>query len=905
MNIRIKILIPMVILTIGCGIAVLIYSIIIFYNELDRNLHDKINVAINVLEQIINDLRTNTYVAAISMTSNPDLITAVENEDRAEIIRTSQTLGALTLFEAATILDRHGNVLVRLHDLDNYGDNSSQVSHVRSALAGETNVFVTEGSVIPLAVAAGAPIYNENMNIIGVATFVVRLDDQAFVSRMQALTGCEISIFNRTTRVATTLTTVDETLTTDTDLFRRINETVMAGGTYTARIPFAAGELLGKYVPIYNSNVNSGDVMGMLFAGYYTAEDMRKVYFFILYGVLVTMGVIFVCIIIALRVSGTIQKRNDLYIAEIDKTTAALRYTRKEAEKARRDADRANEAKSNFLANMSHEIRTPMNSVIGFSELALDDTLSDRTRDYLMKIQDNSKWLLQIINDVLDISKIESGKMDLEKVPFDMHEMFINCRTIIIQKAIEKNLLLHFYAEPSVGKIPLGDPIKLRQVLLNLLSNAVKFTNTGMIKLQAILKEQTENTITMFFEIKDSGIGMNQDQINRIFDKFIQAETGTTRKYGGTGLGLAITRNIVELMGGVLAVESMPGVGSKFSFELTFDTINEDENNRKGTRIIHSDLKKPAFKGEILLFEDNVMNQQVICEHLSRIGLKTVVAENGKAGLDIIKARMQKNEKFFDLIFMDIHMPEMDGIEAAEHILSLGIKTPIVAMTANIMSHDRELYIAKGMIDHISKPFTSQELWGCLMRYLIPITWQNEDQTQLKKSETELRQKLINNFVKSNQNRFSEIQDAINSDDVKLAHRLTHTLKTNAAQLGKVLLQQAAGNLERQLKEDKNQITAQMMTSLETELNAVLTELAHLVNEELLQIESSESIDAKAIKELIEKLKLMLKVQDTDCLNFIEKLRNIPGSDEIIEFIDDLNYEQALAAVNKLYPQEK
>ncbi|MCL2763456.1 MAG: ATP-binding protein, partial [Treponema sp.] len=202
--------------------------------------------------------------------------------------------------------------------------------------------------------------------------------------------------------------------------------------------------------------------------------------------------------------------------------------------------------KSTFLATMSHEIRTPMNSIIGFSELAMDDQIPPLTKDYLGKIHESAEGLLLIINDILDISKIESGKMEMDNIPFDMHNVLSNCRSLIMPKAIEKKLTLYFYAEPSMGKRPLGDPMRLRQVLVNILSNAVKFTNTGTIKLIVQIKEKTENSITMGFEIKDSGIGMTREQITRIFDPFSQAEVGTTRRFGGTGLGLTITKKIVE-----------------------------------------------------------------------------------------------------------------------------------------------------------------------------------------------------------------------------------------------------------------------------------------------------------------------------------------------------------------------
>jgi len=567
---------------------------------------------------------------------------------------------------------------------------------------------------------------------------------------------------------------------------------------------------------------------------------------------------------------------------------------------ARDAAEAASLAKSVFLANMSHEIRTPMNSIMGFSELAQDSEVSPKTRDYLGKIQTNASWLLQIINDILDISKIESGKMELEHIPFDMHELFAGCRTMIMPKAVERGIMLHFYAEPSMGKIPLGDPTRLRQVLLNLLSNAVKFTNAGMVKVVSKIKDTSEKTVTMYFEIRDSGIGMTPEQIEKIFDPFIQGESGTTRKYGGTGLGLPITKNIIELMGGRLFVESTPGVGSKFSFSLTFNTIDVAADE-KVEKIVLNELEKPTFEGEVLLCEDNIMNQQVICEHLARVGLKTVVAENGLIGVEMVQNRMEKGAKQFDLIFMDMHMPVMDGLEAAEKIFELDANIHIVAMTANIMSNAREIYRKIGINDCVGKPFTSQELWCCLMKYFKPVSWQTVTEIQSSQAENELRQKLITNFVKDNQTTFSEITEAIGTGDIKLAHRLAHTLKSNAGALGKTLLQQAAADVEHQLKDGENLVTPQHMATLETELNAALAEFAPLFD--ALRIEAAvpaEPYDAQSARELILKLEPLLEMGNPESRKLIDNIRRIPGSEELIRQMEDLDFEPAIVTLAEL-----
>jgi signal transduction histidine kinase/DNA-binding LytR/AlgR family response regulator len=507
--------------------------------------------------------------------------------------------------------------------------------------------------------------------------------------------------------------------------------------------------------------------------------------------------------------------------------SAILRRPYEEIDHLREAAEAMSSSKTKFLASMSHEIRTPMNSVLGFSELALDGETTPKVREYLNKIKTNAEWLLHIINDILDISKVESGKMELEKIPFDMHELFSSCRTLIMPSAVEKSILLHFYVEPSLGKRPMGDPVRLRQVLVNLLSNAVKFTNTGMVKLNAVLKAKTDKTITMFFEVKDSGIGMTPDQINKIFDPFTQAEKDTTRKYGGTGLGLSITKNIVEMMGGKLAVESTPGIGSKFSFELTFDTIDVSVEHLFDDRVVMKELDKPAFEGEILLCEDNSMNQQVVYEHLARVGLKTVVADNGKIGYDMVKSRLDNHEKQFDLIFMDMHMPVMDGLEASTKIKELDLNIPIVAMTANIMFNDREIYKRSGMIECVGKPFTSQELWRCLMKYFTPISSGIDKNVNLE-ANVEFQKKFHGLFVKNNKDKYQELIDALDLGDIVLAHRLVHSLKSDAGQVGKIILQKAAADVEQNLKDGKKLVTAEQLNILKMELDLVINEFSTL-----------------------------------------------------------------------------
>ncbi|MCL2509443.1 MAG: ATP-binding protein, partial [Oscillospiraceae bacterium] len=554
-----------------------------------------------------------------------------------------------------------------------------------------------------------------------------------------------------------------------------------------------------------------------------------------------------------------------------------------------KEARTANQAKSAFLATMSHEIRTPMNSIMGFAELAQDKVVSPDVKDYLGKITDSTHWLLHIVNDVLDISKIESGKMELENVPFDLHGIFQRCQSVIYPTVTEKGLDLHIYAEPPIGRRLLGDPVRLYQVLMNLLSNAVKFTSSGTVKMSSAITKIDDNAVTVYFEVKDSGIGMTAEQIDRVFEPFMQADSSTTRNYGGTGLGLPITKNIVELMGGEMTVESEPGKGSTFSFSVTFEAIEATDDTPEYTEI--SVIEKPAFDGLILICEDNPMNQQVIGEHLERVGFRTAIAENGKIGLEMVQERIQKGQPPFDLIFMDIFMPVMDGVEATSMINALDTGTPIVAMTANVMTSEMDNYRRCGMSDCVGKPFTTQELWRCLLKFLTPVSVSAEKETDQTRENEELQKKLRKKFVKDNQRKFAEIAKAITAGDMKLAHRLAHTLKGNAGQIGMSELQKAAAAIEGLLKEGTIP-EKEKMDDLEKKVASVLDELGPLLDEPDEQT-AAPYMDAGQARELLEKLEPMLESFNSECVDLLDEIRTVRGAGDLARQIEDYDFESA------------
>ena len=595
-----------------------------------------------------------------------------------------------------------------------------------------------------------------------------------------------------------------------------------------------------------------------------------------------------------------LEKSNIILEAQVQERTTELKEQTAIALEASR-------AKSNFLANMSHEIRTPMNSILGFSELALNDDISSRTSEYLGNIKENTVGLLKIVDDILDISKVESGKLELEHIPFDLHEILNQCQLIMKEKALEKGLCLSFsFPQTSEKNVALqssikllGDPLRLRQVMLNLIANAVKFTEKGKVEVSSIITENDtpKDVYKIIFSVRDSGIGMTEEQLKQVFESFAQADKSVTRKYGGTGLGLSISKHLIEQMGGKLLVESELGKGSCFSFTLIFEKALSSIIDAKPIEMI----EMPLFEGEVLVCEDNLWNRKLISEHLKRVGLHTVFALNGSEGLNIIEQRIANNEKPFGLILMDINMPEMDGIEAAAKISKLQVKTPIVAMTVCIMQDELDRYRENGMSGYLGKPFFSQDLWKCLLQYFEPVGSQKTNKSEQEQADLYLQRRFKRNFLQDNQNMFADISAALEEGDHIRAHRLLHTLRGSAALIGQNTLEEICTYMEQQLNEGETSFSTDQMNQLQKGFDKVMTELHEQEALSDTGIPSQQQkINKKQNMEILMQLQVMLANRDPLFENLIEDIRGIPGTEELIMQMENYLLKQAQTTLAKL-----
>ena len=460
---------------------------------------------------------------------------------------------------------------------------------------------------------------------------------------------------------------------------------------------------------------------------------------------------------------------------------------------------RAGQAKENFLSNMSHEIRTPLNAILGFANLLSQKELDKESERYVDTIRNAGGNLLTIINDVLDSSKIEAGMMRIESVPFNLNELVNSVEMMFRQRADGNVLKFEVTIDAAVPGMLLGDPVRLTQILVNILSNAFKFTAAGEISL-AVQKLKEENkTATISFCIQDTGIGIEADKIDMVFERFRQAEDSVTRKYGGTGLGLSIVKELVELQNGTIAVTSIPGRGTTFHITIPYST----EAVREPVKPEAADRKNRHLTGiKVLVAEDNEINQSLLRHIFNKWGLSSTFVHNGVESLE----ELGKNE--YQCILMDIQMPAMDGYTATREIRrKLQLRTPVIAMTAHIMAGEREKCLSYGMDDYISKPIDENLLYDLIVRYagqeeaaddvaeekgsqhpagdrdhfqFIDLTYMNDiarDNIDYKKEATAL-------FIEAVPEELDVIQMALNENRLEEFRGLVHNYKTTISVMG-------------------------------------------------------------------------------------------------------------------------
>jgi len=547
-----------------------------------------------------------------------------------------------------------------------------------------------------------------------------------------------------------------------------------------------------------------------------------------------------------------VENRNRMLVSVNNELQQEIRKL-KEAEEARSHAEAASLIKDAFLANMSHELRTPMNAVIGLSYLCLQTGLSDKQRDYLQKINGSAKSLLGILNDILDVSKIEAGKMEMDRIPFELEDVMENLSTIVGVKAQEKKVQFRVETAPNVPSSLVGDPLRLGQVLINLAGNAVKFTDKGEVLVRVEREKESNEQITLRFTVKDTGIGMTQKEIDNLFRPFTQADTSITRKFGGTGLGLTISKRLVEMMGGGIWVESAPGSGSTFTFTARFHKAGTDtkwdslaSGKFRITGAQFDQVLVSQFRGaSILLVEDDEINRLVAREMLENYGIRVSLAGNGEEAI----ARLKEGQ--FDGVLMDMQMPVMDGIRATREIRKNPeyAELPIIALTANVMVSEQNAILAAGMNDHIGKPIDPDRLVATLAKWVHPnraieipsppepaTTSATEPLPDLPGVTVDasvrriggnvaLYYSLLDKFRAGQRDAVSRIRQALVANDQETAEREAHTLKGIAGTLGAEVLQGQTEQLEHDISNGSLSKVESQLTQIEQEIDNLIAKI--------------------------------------------------------------------------------
>jgi signal transduction histidine kinase/CheY-like chemotaxis protein/HPt (histidine-containing phosphotransfer) domain-containing protein len=479
-----------------------------------------------------------------------------------------------------------------------------------------------------------------------------------------------------------------------------------------------------------------------------------------------------------------------------------------------------------FLANMSHEIRTPMNSILGFTNLLKRTELNPMQREYIQNIHSAGENLLTLVNDILDLSKIEAGMMSMEETRFSLRSMVSSVGAMFIEKIREKDLKFNVHIDKDVPDILSGDAVRLTQILVNLISNAVKFTDKGEISVYVQLLSSSETDARIKLCVKDTGIGIAPEKQSAIFERFQQAELETTRRFGGTGLGLSIVKQLIEIQGGSIRLESEPGKGSEFIVELVYTL--PDLAQMYSEALAEQEEQVPLQKIKVLIAEDNHMNQQLIKHLMKSWSLDHFIVETGAEAVEALKHHS------YSIVLMDIQMPDMDGYMATTIIRNeLKSDVPIIAMTAHAMVGEREKCLQLGMNDYVSKPIKETVLYNIIARNAQHIPEKNEAShlihlsylRQLSGNDKDFEREILNQFITQVPTELSMLEKSIKKNDFDCIRRTAHSLKSTVGYVG------LSGELHPYLEKIEKDAVVQNSTQFESDYNYVKSKCYQAVTE--------------------------------------------------------------------------
>jgi len=538
-------------------------------------------------------------------------------------------------------------------------------------------------------------------------------------------------------------------------------------------------------------------------------------------------------------------------VAALARDITELKRNSQELLKAKDEAERSLKVKERFLANMSHEIRTPMNGVIGMIDLLNDTPLNEEQKEYVQTVRRSSETLLNILNDILDLSKIEAGKMMLHEAPVSLQEIMDKLVSLFGQQANAKGNDLKYRMGEDLPKYIIADQTRLLQILSNLTSNAIKFTERGTVTVKVSLLEKKGKFNRMKFEVKDTGIGIASEDLGLLFNSFSQVDTSSKKSFGGTGLGLSISKELAALMKGTVGVESEPGKGSTFWFTIEVKETTISPTSQKADQAdlpLHDVFKE--YKPHLMLVDDNAVNRKVACEILRKAGCEVETASSGQEAIDRVKAVYDNGEQPYDLIFMDIQMPDMDGVETTRHLREeiKGQLPPIIAMTAYSMREDRDRFLSQGLDDYIAKPIRAQSLIA-KVKEVIDVGKAFREAAQFRSKQMEIVREqeapmidaeiigqleqvggkdlvtsIYEDFDQEATMLVREALAAFTAGDIPTVKGHLHTLKGSAGTIGVARVAQIAKEAEAKLKVNDTRTLGDDLRRLDKEFNQFLNQ---------------------------------------------------------------------------------